>query len=247
MIEKYSDYLIFVDESGDHGLSNINNSYPIFVLAFIIISKNNYYEHLVPRFCALKSEFWGHENIILHSADIRKARGEFGFLNNEPLREIFLGHLTEIVDHADFTVVSLAIIKDQLIKKYSKPFNPYNIALRLCLEKLSAFLEQKNQKNKKCHIFIESRGKKEDRALAEEFDVIINKKNDWGRAPRFSFCDMQFQLRYLPKISNCAGLQLADLVAYPIGRHVLNGNQENKAFEVVKKKIWGQIWKFPNL
>ncbi len=29
-----SDYLVFVDESGDHGLTSIEPSYPIFVLAF---------------------------------------------------------------------------------------------------------------------------------------------------------------------------------------------------------------------
>ncbi len=29
---KKSDYIIYVDESGDHGLKNINKDYPIFVL-----------------------------------------------------------------------------------------------------------------------------------------------------------------------------------------------------------------------
>jgi hypothetical protein len=29
-----SDYIIYVDESGDHGLSSINEQYPVFVLSF---------------------------------------------------------------------------------------------------------------------------------------------------------------------------------------------------------------------
>ena len=33
MTEK-GDYIVYVDESGDHGLKNIDNNYPIFVLTF---------------------------------------------------------------------------------------------------------------------------------------------------------------------------------------------------------------------
>ena len=29
----YSDYIVYVDESGDHGLKTIDENYPVFVLA----------------------------------------------------------------------------------------------------------------------------------------------------------------------------------------------------------------------
>ena len=32
-------------------------------------------------------------------------------------------------------------------------------------------------------------------------------------------------------------MQIADLVAYPIGRWVMNKTQENKAFDILEKKI----------
>ena len=35
----YSDYSIYVDESGDYGLERINAEYPLFVLAFCLVSK----------------------------------------------------------------------------------------------------------------------------------------------------------------------------------------------------------------
>ncbi|WP_228144603.1 DUF3800 domain-containing protein [Moraxella lacunata] len=32
-------FIVYVDESGDHNLDNINSKYPIFVLAFCIFNK----------------------------------------------------------------------------------------------------------------------------------------------------------------------------------------------------------------
>ena len=40
------------------------------------------------------------------------------------------------------------------------------------------------------------------------------------------------------KASNSAGLQLADLVARPIGRYVIDPKQSNRAFDVLKKKFF---------
>ena len=39
------------------------------------------------------------------------------------------------------------------------------------------------------------------------------------------------------KMTNSAGLQLADLVARPIGLHVLKPQQENRAYKILKKKF----------
>jgi hypothetical protein len=40
----FSDYIIYVDESGDHGLSKIDGSYPVFVLVFTIFNIKSYIE-----------------------------------------------------------------------------------------------------------------------------------------------------------------------------------------------------------
>ena len=44
----FSDYLVFVDESGDHGLETIDQNYPVFVLAFCVFKKTGYTRILVP-------------------------------------------------------------------------------------------------------------------------------------------------------------------------------------------------------
>lgn len=46
-ITPFSKYIVYVDESGDHGLRNIDENYPLFVLAFCIFHKRHYSEHVV--------------------------------------------------------------------------------------------------------------------------------------------------------------------------------------------------------
>jgi len=43
---------------------------------------------------------------------------------------------------------------------------------------------------------------------------------------------------FAEKKANLLGLQLADLIARPIGRHVLNPNQPNRAFDILSSKIF---------
>ena len=44
----FSDYIVFVDESGDHSLDVINPQYPVFVLAFCILPCKAYVEQITP-------------------------------------------------------------------------------------------------------------------------------------------------------------------------------------------------------
>lgn len=37
----FSDFVVYVDESGDHGMVNIAPSYPVLVLAFLFLEKQN--------------------------------------------------------------------------------------------------------------------------------------------------------------------------------------------------------------
>lgn len=45
---KFSDYIVYVDESGDHGMQTIDANYPVFVLAFCVFHKRHYSEKVVP-------------------------------------------------------------------------------------------------------------------------------------------------------------------------------------------------------
>ena len=77
MPNQFSEHIVFVDESGDHGLKTIDPNYPMFVLAFCIFRKTEYATTLVSDLKHFKFKHFGHDQVILHETDIRKDRGLF--------------------------------------------------------------------------------------------------------------------------------------------------------------------------
>lgn len=69
---EFGDYLVFVDESGDHGLKHYGPEYPVFVLLFVIVKKDEDVAHVCPEVQRFKLDFWGHDAVVLHETDFRK-------------------------------------------------------------------------------------------------------------------------------------------------------------------------------
>ena len=143
----FSDYIVYVDESGDHSLTSIDSEYPIFVLSFCIFRKDVYADTITPALRRLKFATFGHDMVILHEHDIRKKKGAFTKLSKEP-REAFLEELTSIMDQADFTLVAVVIDKIKHAARYSTPAHPYHLAMEFGLERLYRFLQGKGEDNR---------------------------------------------------------------------------------------------------
>jgi hypothetical protein len=118
------------------------------------------------------------------------------------------------------------------------------LALEFGLERVAAFLRQEavwmdkavaafvkpDHANTRVHVICESRGKNEDDELELEFRRICDGSN-------FKSENLNFELVFSDKRSNSAGLQIADLVARPIGMSVLRPEQQNRAFDALKEKF----------
>mgnify|MGYP000331903451 CR=1 FL=1 len=50
---RFSDYVVYVDESGDHSLASIDRDYPVFVLALCVFHKRHYAEKIRTDICSL--------------------------------------------------------------------------------------------------------------------------------------------------------------------------------------------------
>lgn len=235
----YGDYIVYIDESGDHGMNRIDPGYPIFVLACCIFKKNAYINRLVPALHGFKFRHFGHDGIILHEREIRKDEGAFSILRSPERKERFIEELTEIIAGVPFTVITAIIDKHRLRDRYGDVQHPYHLSLKFCLERLYYFLKAEGQLGRPTHLTCEARGGEEDRALELEFRRICDGDNYLGlRLP--------FELVIAEKKVNCAGLQMADLIARPIGMSILRPNQPNRAFAVIKDKLYhganGQAW-----
>ena len=219
-----------MDESGDHGLANINPQYPIFVLSACIFLKQTYRSDVVPRFLELKFKYWNHDMVIFHSRDIRKAQEKFSILQNAVVRTAFLAELDTSIDQSDFTVVSAIINKQALTSQYTFPDNPYDIALTFCLERCYGFLKDRAKHDQETTVVVECRGNKEDKDLEAAFTRIVDGSSQWR-------CKLPFNLVFADKKVNSTGMQLADLVSFPIGRNYINPTQQNVAYNTVEKKL----------
>jgi hypothetical protein len=233
----FSDYIIYVDESGDHGLKNIDQDYPVFCLAFCIIEKTRISEYITPALTALKHKYWGHDNINFHASDIRKQIGDFTFLRtNQNSRESFFNDLNSFIEKTEMHIISSVINKNSLTERYKTPYNPYEISLLFCMEELTNFLIKNNQENKIAHVIFESRGPKEDNELELEFQRICNNQGSWG-CKSVDFKKIQFKCMFVKKEANLPGLQLSDLVARPVGLKTLRPQQENRSWDIIASKI----------
>lgn len=226
----FSRYIAYVDESGDHSLQSIDEQYPIFVLAFCIFHKRHYSEVIVPALEKFKFNHFGHDQVVLHENEIRRRKGLFNMFKNRSHQQEFMNELTEIIEFSNFILVSATIDKRKL-KKSNIDDNAYHIALDLCLETLYEFVNEKGETEKKMHIVVECRGTKEDKELELEFRRICDGNNRKG-------IKYPFEVLFSDKKVMSSGLQLADLVARPIGLNTLRPEQENNAFNVLKNKFY---------
>lgn len=227
---KFSNFVVYVDESGDHGMQTLDPDYPIFVLAFCVFYKGHYSEKVVPAVQKFKFNHFGHDVVVLHEHEIRKEKGSFKFQSKLD-KNAFLNELTNIIDTSNFILISCVIRKVPLREKSGAPPNPYHLALGFCLETLYEFLQEKNQDDTLTHVVVECRGAKEDKDLELEFRRICDGANRQGKV-------LPFDVIFADKKTNSCGLQLADLVARPIGLHTLRPDQGNRAFDVLKRKFF---------
>ena len=139
-VSEFSDYIVFVDESGSPTLSPIDPNHPVFVLVFCVINKWTYCDMIQPAVKRLKFEFFGHDMAVLHSSDIRKRRGDFFWMMEAEKRAAFLARLHEVVNNAEVDVIATVIDKRQTFTGSDHPRNnPYYMALRFCMNRLNVF------------------------------------------------------------------------------------------------------------
>lgn len=228
---RFSDYIVYVDESGDHSLASIDPDYPVFVLALCVFHKRHYAEKIIPAVEKLKFNYFGHDSVVLHENEIRKQKGDFAFLSHRPTRDAFMSRLSSIMEASNFVLISAVVDKTRLSRSEGATSNPYHIALGICLEALREFLAEKWQGQLKTHVVVECRGKKEDAELELEFRRICDGDNPGNRV-------LPFDVVFADKKTNLTGLQLADLVARPVGLNYIRPQQANQAFELLKKKFF---------
>lgn len=231
-------YHFFIDESGDHGLITTDPNFPVFVLCGVLVSDENLII-INAEMDKIKSTFWGDKKVIFHSRDIRKCEKEFVVLFDAEVKKQFYESLDNLVSQSNYSIITSAIRKDNYIKRYGRLSNDvYEIALSFIIERTIFFIDDLPLGKKEIEIIIEERGKKEDKKLRDHFQKLLLRGTGFVDSSRLAnYC---VQISFRNKKENINGLQLADLVAYPVARYVIDPERANPAFDLLEPKIYAK-------
>lgn len=169
----------------------------------------------------------------------------FRVLSDLNVEKEFNTEFLELLSKWKFKTITVLIDKLEHQTKYSTwRFDPYHYCMAIILERYHLRL-----KDIECvgDMMFESRGGKEDLRLKESYRKIYEHGTDWVKASDLHDTITTHELKIKPKSANIAGLQVADLVAYPLCRYALkyyklkeDGREtfNEQMMEVLKTKIY---------
>jgi len=210
-------YRIYVDESGDHTYSQLNDPANRYLaLMGIAIEQGYYRETYHPEFEALKQEQFPHnpdDPVVLVRSQIIGRRGPFGRLSdpqrNAAWEKAFLNFLAKV----QVVLFSVVIDKRDHLSRYGDAaHHPYNYCMTVMLERVRGFLHYTGGR---ADVMAESRGTREDRELQQVYDMVWNRGTFYISAQAFRNVFTSNHIKFRKKEHNIAGLQLADLLAAP--------------------------------
>ena len=245
------DYYLFVDESGDHVLNNTNPNNNIFTVAGVVIEKSNYLK-IEEEIDTLKKKYWNNGNftpkqnitkkVCFVSRDIRKEQKAFSrYYLSDTQYSNFIDELTMLMNKMEYKIIASSINKNEVEKQNTNVSELYHDAMEFIVDKFVRFLHTKNAAGL---IMMEARGKKEDAKLHQYFfNIYNNGLNDISSSifKKTLIGGFYFNGKWNKNKNNLetfCGLELADLVAHPIG-HYVKTNEKSRPFNAFESKFLG--------
>lgn len=228
-------YYLFIDESGTPDFSEVDKRSPIFTVCGVILSHENYLrfdENLIQ----IKKKYWSTDSIILHSSEIALKEGKFSIFKDPSIFSEFIREMNALIESSNFGILSASIRKDKFKPlKIPNVHRVYSMSLEYIIERTIHFL--RGQDCKSClRVVVECRGKKEDKILELEFNKLIKNGNRFWRPHEFE--EFTPKIDFRTKKQNVNGLQLSDMCAYPIAKHLLDPKRSHPTFPYIDPKIY---------
>lgn len=234
--QKRKPYTLFIDECGDPNLENYDRTFPMFTLCGILVPSDKL-KWLENEIKDLKRELWQDENVILHSREIRNHSKRFANLLEPAIKARFYERINGILGTENiYVIVCCCIMKEPFVERFNTGEDVYGLSLKYLIERAIFHMDDCENGNCKLSIIVERRNPNQNRMLLRYYNGLRVTGTKWITAERLTDRIKSFNFEY--KKNNIIGLQVADLIAYPISRYVLNPERPNPAFQVIAKHIY---------
>jgi len=188
----------------------------------LVVEGETYRTSFHPALERLKQAHFPHspdEPVILHRKELVNRRGPFGRLKNLENEQRFNAHLLQFLANQDYKLTGVVIDKKVHLERYGEDaYHPYHFCLATLLERYSGFL---NFYNARGDVLAESRGGMEDTKLKEAYHTLYISGTYYRSRDFFQRALPTHDIKLKPKSANIAGLQVADLLAYPVKQDIL--------------------------
>ncbi|OPX23653.1 MAG: hypothetical protein B1H03_00925 [Planctomycetales bacterium 4484_113] len=216
-------FRMYVDEVGNHDLKHAEDPNQRFLSLTGVMVESEHMRNVVkPELAEMKRRFFRgdpDEPVILHRKDIIDRRGPFKVLRDADSEAEFNHWLLEALTRWDFVVVTVVIDKLAHREQYRVwRHHPYHYCMQVLVERFVLHLDESDARG---DVMAESRGGKEDLKLKQCYSRLYSEGTDFVAHEMWQSRLTSRELKVKPKAADIAGLQLADLIAYPSQKHIL--------------------------
>lgn len=214
-----AEWRLYIDESGDHAYKHLDNPYQRYLgVTGVLARKNRYDSQAQPALEKLKQDNFRYDSDdppILTRSLIRSRKRWFYVLQDDDLNDKWEASLlTYIGSLVPFTQVFTVVIdKKRHLELYpNQTFDAYTYSLAVLLNRVRGYLKVQSGQ---ADVLAESRGKVEDEAIKSAYRELRATGSTYGDGLYYRECYPEDNLMVRKKSENVAGLQIADLLAYP--------------------------------
>jgi hypothetical protein len=217
-------YIAFIDESGDHGMGNIDPAYPWFALAAVVYREKDYIDDELASVGRTKLGFWPHEGAVFHAYEIKKRVGLFSILVDPTVEASFRAELCAMFRRSSGKIIAAVIHKGRHKDQYVTPLDPYFLTVQFVLERIHMMTGDGTK------LVFESRGKAEDKIVGDWCAKICGGENHRHHT-------FKFEVSFAKKSANIVGLQIADLACQPTIAYVDNKETQRPDWLAVRTRF----------
>jgi hypothetical protein len=231
--------VLFLDESGDHSLSKIDQSYPIFVLSGVVIDSDYHDNQLTQLINEMKLKYFGTAEIVLHSQEMTHPQTSHNpsykkFMDAD-FRHKFYKDFEKLLSVIEIKPMACIIMKSKQFAKYGlEGKDPYIISFDNLINRFVLQLTE----NGCGRIVAESRNSILDNQLEIAF-LTTRIEGTSKLQPSEIKQKLENSITFRKKSDNDVGLQIADMLASPLARYHL-GKLERKGSQIGYKTVFEQ-------